>query len=35
MKNLNDLLPEAIDAVIFDFDGVFTNNKVYLSKDGI
>ena len=35
MKNLNDLLPEAIDAVIFDFDGVFTNNKVYLSQDGI
>lgn len=23
-----------IDLIIFDFDGVFTNNKVYLSEDG-
>lgn len=35
MKNINQYLPKNIKAVIFDFDGVFTNNKVYLSEDGI
>ena len=30
-----DKLPKKIDAVVFDFDGVFTNNAVYLSEEGI
>ena len=30
-----DKLPKKIDAVVFDFDGVFTNNAVYLSEKGI
>ena len=29
-----DKLPKKIDAVVFDFDGVFTENRVYLSEDG-
>lgn len=29
-----DLLPSIIDAVVFDFDGVFTDNKVAISEDG-
>ena len=28
-----DKLPKKIDAVVFDFDGVFTNNAVYLSEE--
>ena len=28
-------LPSTIDAVVFDFDGVFTDNAVYLSEEGI
>ena len=26
--------PDSIDLIVFDFDGVFTNNKVYTSEDG-
>ena len=26
--------PESIDLVVFDFDGVFTDNKVYVAEDG-
>lgn len=26
--------PEGIDMVVFDFDGVFTDNKVYVQQDG-
>ena len=26
--------PESIDLVVFDFDGVFTDNKVYVTEDG-
>lgn len=29
-----DKLPETISAIIFDFDGVFTNNKVFVHEDG-
>jgi N-acylneuraminate cytidylyltransferase len=28
------LLPQRIEAVVFDFDGVFTNNQVIVSEDG-
>lgn len=28
------LLPREIDAVVFDFDGVFTDNRVLLSEEG-
>ena len=28
-------LPSKIEAVVFDFDGVMTNNKVYLSETGL
>jgi YrbI family 3-deoxy-D-manno-octulosonate 8-phosphate phosphatase len=28
-------LPATIDAVIFDFDGVFTDNRVWLTEDGV
>jgi phosphonoacetaldehyde hydrolase len=28
------LLPEKIDAVVFDFDGVFTDNRVWVTEDG-
>jgi YrbI family 3-deoxy-D-manno-octulosonate 8-phosphate phosphatase len=28
-------LPKQIDAVIFDFDGVFTANTVYVDQDGV
>ena len=28
-------LPDKIETVIFDFDGVFTNNKVYVDQNGI
>ena len=27
-------MPPIIDAVVFDFDGVMTNNKVYVDEDG-
>lgn len=32
----NDLLPRwhELHSIVFDFDGIFTNNKVYLSEDG-
>lgn len=30
----NKRLPEQIDLVVFDFDGVFTDNKVYTTQDG-
>src|SRR5690606_20691095 len=30
-----DRLPATIDAVVFDFDGVFTDNRVYLNEQGI
>jgi len=29
-----NLLPKKIDAVVFDFDGVFTDNHVLVSEDG-
>ena len=29
------LLPERISLVVFDFDGVFTDNRVYTSQDGV
>ncbi|MEM1211458.1 MAG: acylneuraminate cytidylyltransferase [Planctomycetota bacterium] len=29
------LLPDPIDAVVFDFDGVFTDNRVVLSEAGV
>ena len=32
---LNTKLPDQIKAVLLDFDGVFTNNNVYLSEDGL
>ena len=28
------LLPQKIGALVFDFDGVFTDNRVYVSQDG-
>jgi YrbI family 3-deoxy-D-manno-octulosonate 8-phosphate phosphatase len=31
----NAVIPSRIDAVIFDFDGVMTNNAVYVSEKGI
>lgn len=34
-KGQNKELPFVPKAIIFDFDGVFTDNKVYLSQDGI
>jgi YrbI family 3-deoxy-D-manno-octulosonate 8-phosphate phosphatase len=30
-----DRLPATIDAVVFDFDGVFTDNRVFLDEQGI
>lgn len=30
-----DRLPAKIAAVVFDFDGVFTDNRVFLSEEGI
>ncbi len=30
----NEKILENIDALIFDFDGVLTNNRVYLNQDG-
>lgn len=34
-QDLVELLPEQIDALIMDFDGVFTDNGVYLDQNGI
>mgnify|MGYP001191284239 CR=1 FL=1 len=34
MGILDDLILKDIHTIIFDFDGVFTDNKVYLDKDG-
>ena len=33
-NNIEKKLPTNLEAVIFDFDGVFTDNKVYLTEDG-
>lgn len=33
-KRLSQLLPLAIKAIVFDFDGVMTNNQVLVSQDG-
>jgi len=35
MKPLSSIYFSKIDIVIFDFDGVFTNNKVLVSEDGV
>ena len=35
MKNKVELLPTTIQAIIFDFDGVFTDNRVIVNEDGI
>jgi len=32
--NISDQLPDKVKAVIFDFDGVFTDNKVIIFEDG-
>lgn len=34
-KQLCEQLPTQIDAVVFDFDGVFTDNRVFVSQDGV
>lgn len=34
-KEYSNKLPEKIEAIIFDFDGVFTDNKVTVSQDGV
>ena len=26
---------DQIKTIVFDFDGIFTNNKIYLSEEGI
>ena len=33
-KKKNSSLPELIEQIIFDFDGIFTDNKVYTAQDG-
>lgn len=33
-KSTRTMLPQAIEAVVFDFDGVMTNNKVVVSETG-
>ena len=37
MKEIGELGPQfaSVDLVVFDFDGVFTDNKVLVSQDGI
>ena len=35
MKAKKRKLPDFVDLIIFDFDGVFTDNKVILTEDGI
>jgi N-acylneuraminate cytidylyltransferase len=34
MKNKTKLLPAIIQAIVFDFDGVFTDNRVIVNEDG-
>ena len=34
MNNSDFKSPEQVEFIIFDFDGVFTDNKVYVSQDG-
>jgi len=34
-KQKYDVLPENLKAVVFDFDGVMTDNKVYLNEEGV
>jgi 3-deoxy-D-manno-octulosonate 8-phosphate phosphatase (KDO 8-P phosphatase) len=34
MLNINDLL-STVRLVVFDFDGVFTDNTVYITQDGV
>lgn len=31
----NNVIPQRVDAVVFDFDGVMTDNSVYVSEEGI
>jgi N-acylneuraminate cytidylyltransferase len=33
-KNRRTALPSSIEAIIFDFDGIFTDNRVHLSQSG-
>jgi len=33
-KQALELLPSTIDAVVFDFDGVFTDNRVIIDQEG-
>jgi len=33
-KNYMQFLPDQIEAIVFDFDGVFTDNKVIILEDG-
>jgi YrbI family 3-deoxy-D-manno-octulosonate 8-phosphate phosphatase len=35
VKNQKEILLNNIDAFIFDFDGVLTNNLVYLNQEGV
>lgn len=30
-----DALPEQIDLIVFDFDGIFTDNRVFVTQDGV
>ena len=34
-ENAANLLPTDLQAIVFDFDGVFTNNKVHVSENGV
>jgi len=34
MNNNDSKFPEKVEFIIFDFDGVFTDNKVYTAQDG-
>lgn len=34
VENRKNLLPQKITGIVFDFDGVFTDNKVTVSEDG-
>lgn len=33
-SGIDDIFPPKIELIVFDFDGVFTDNKVYTSQDG-
>ena len=33
-KQIRRAMPEKIELVIFDFDGVFTDNRVWTGQDG-